>query len=131
MNYLITNAQNMTPTIRRAIITYVSSVGGCLVEAPETLKEMYESNGYQSYIGDKLGNDLYINNPERAYRIHAADEDGCDGSTYAEGIGDWRDYLGTIEQYLTKEAIEAITSEIDECEQRHADAGTLDELIGW
>ncbi len=112
----------------------------------KTLHDLYNSPGFQRFQENKLGNDLFINDPDRANRIHEAAEHGCDGSTHAETIEDWREYLeqafeeeesaawnhedekegerSQAEIDTTKEAIEA---EIAKCEAWHEKNGSLHE----
>jgi len=101
-----------------------------------SLQDMYESNEYQSYMADKLGNQLYISDPERAERLQEAAEDGCDGSTHQEQIDDWKEFLDTLrvndpeidepgEGDLTQQQYDKISSEIDDCEAWHDKNGSL------
>ncbi len=57
------------------------------------LDEMYNCSMYQGWISDRLGNDLFLSDPERADRIHKYAEDGSDGSTHGEVINDWDEFL--------------------------------------
>lgn len=57
------------------------------------LSDMLNSRAWYGYIGDKLGNDLFINDPERADRIHEYAEYGADGSTHDENLQDMDDFL--------------------------------------
>lgn len=112
----------------------------------KTLSEMYNSSEYEWFISDKLGNDLFINDPERAERLHDAAEFGTDGSTHAETIEDWRDFLNTLKVFdpefdmdedddITKldlsrydillETKETIEKEIASCEEWHEKNGSL------
>jgi hypothetical protein len=109
-----------------------------------SLQEMYQSTEYQGYISDRLGNDLFINDPKRADRIYKAAEDGGDGSTHAEVIEDWRDYLNMLKVYdpecdepedqarrdITLSVYDSISHEIDECEEWHSKNGSLYHQIG-
>ena len=54
-----------------------------------TINDMLNDDGYQSFIADRLGNDLFINDTERAKRIYKASEWGGDGSTHFEVIDDF------------------------------------------
>jgi hypothetical protein len=101
------------------------------------LPEMYNSREYESFISDKLGNDLFINDPDRAERIHDAAEDGVDGSTHQERIDDWRDFLNTLKIIdpedetskgdITQQVYDSITVEIDACEEWHLKNGSLEQ----
>ena len=55
------------------------------------LADMYNSMGFQMFQSDKLSNNLFINDEERAKRIQEYAKNGCDGSMHAEIIQDWRD----------------------------------------
>lgn len=92
------------------------------------LDELTRSRGFESFISDRLGNQLFIDDPERAARIYKYAASGSDGSTHAEHIQDWRDYLDLLD--LPDETKEAITAEIDKCEAWHEAAGTLNKVIG-
>ncbi len=110
----------------------------------ETLEELYNSEGFSYFISDKLGNNLFINDPERADRIHEAAKESCDGSTHQETIEDWREYLeiyfselltpnfasdGEEEGWeaLKEENKAKIEDEIATCEAFHEKNGTLNE----
>lgn len=116
---------------------------------PTTISELLALPEWDTFIESKLGNDLFISDPERAERIHDAAEDGCDGSTHAEVIEDWREFADQIQiDYtgysfdLENEAeaeefdgilsarYDALMGDIDDCEAFHTKAGTLHEQIG-
>lgn len=119
-----------------------------MIKHPDwTLDEMIRSEEWQSYeasVGDVQS--LLLSDPDRADRMIKASEDGCDGSTHAEIIEDWREFLGTLKVYdpdfhdkedletrdfdITKEQEEAITKEIDDCEEWHRNNGSLNEEVG-
>lgn len=65
-------------------------------EAFKTLDEMIRTIKYIDWLSDKLGNDLFLSDPERADRIYKYAEDGVDGSTHYEVLEDYRDYLENI-----------------------------------
>lgn len=101
------------------------------------LDEMIRSRDFESYISDRLGNDLFINDPNRADRIWRAAEDGADGSTHAEVIDDWRDFLRDVwkdelseDRDLADERAALIESAIDAAEAWHEANGTLHQEIG-
>jgi hypothetical protein len=111
------------------------------------LNAMLNSREWQNFESDKLGNNLCIEDPERFDRINAAAEEGFDGSTHREHIEDWRDFLDNgglrifdteyndpqedMNKYdLTDKNIEALKAEIDECELRHIQHGTIDKQVG-
>lgn len=58
-----------------------------------TLNDMLNSEEFQAWLSDRLGNDLCINDPERAERLREYAEEGLDGSTHYEHISDWREYV--------------------------------------
>ena len=104
----------------------------------KTLHDMFQSKEWQGYESDRLGNDLFINDPKRADRIQAAAEDGSDGSTHAEHIEDWKaftklfsddggDYLEDQEAFY---ALAHVAAEIELCCAYHAAAGTLFKEVG-
>lgn len=96
------------------------------------LADFYNSQYFQSFQAGKLGNDLFINDPERAARIHDAAEYGGDGSTNAEVIEDWREALQAAQQdgKINDADFEAINREIDDCEAWHDKNGSLRQVIG-
>lgn len=94
-----------------------------------TLEAMIRSNDFEYFMESKLGNDLFINDPDRANRIHEAAKDGCNGSTHQEIIEDWRDYLDWAADALrlsigTQGDIER---EINLVEDWHKKNGSLDQ----
>ena len=95
----------------------------------KTLEEMYNTREYMAYIADKLGNDLFINDPDRAERIHNAAEQGCDGSLHCEIIEDWREFLD-MSDGISEEDRDNITKQIDEVEKWHMDNGSLFTEVG-
>jgi hypothetical protein len=116
---------------------------------PSTVRELLEHPAWDGFIGDKLGNDLFINDPDRASRNYDAAENGSDGSTHAEHIEDWREFAGIIEsdarsalnacetdeEYNAAESaldaqVSALTADIDECEKWHSENGSLETVIG-
>ncbi len=93
-----------------------------------TLDDMIRSNGFQCWQSDNLGYDMYLSNPERKDRIEAAAEECADGSTHAEVIQDWRDYLE--QSNLSRSEKFIIGKAINRYEKRHEKAGTLNDEIG-
>lgn len=102
---------------------------------------MYSSSEYEGYISDKLGNGLFIDNPERAERVCTAAEEGCDGSLHCEIIDDWRGFLGTLtiqdgysdpdDYYDIDETTEDhIRAEINACEEWHIANGSYESQLG-
>ena len=122
----------------------------------DDLADMLNSDEYDAFISDRLGNQLAIDDPERYERVYEAAQDGADGSTHAEAIQDMRDFFASIddpkpdtdgEEYDTTTESDAIAeydrqereieawrdridAEINACEQRHEEAGTLHDQIG-
>jgi len=114
------------------------------IELPATLRELLNSDGFQRFQESKLGNDLFIDDPDRADRIHEAAEHGCDGSTHAEHIDDWREYLSYLRSEVCRESCklddkeedaaeaiinawhDSISAEIDACEKWHSENGSLE-----
>ena len=104
---------------------------------PKTIDDLLNHPQFDSFIGSKLGNDLFINDPERAERIHDAAEDGCDGSTHYEVIEDWREFADMLFHSLSCEereeiepAYDALMADIDACEAWYDKNGSLHEMIG-
>lgn len=109
-----------------------------------TLDAMIRSREFENYISSKLGNDLFINDPNRAERIADYAEEGGDGSSHAEIIEDWREFFETlkcfdpefddiedIDRYdITLETKDAIEKEIQDCQDWHQENGTLHTIIG-
>jgi hypothetical protein len=89
-----------------------------------TLKEMLEQESEN--IRPDL-NDLFLSDPDRAKRIIDAAEHGCEGSTHAEIIDDWYDFLDTMFacKEITLETFDAIRKEIDEVSEWHETNGSL------
>ena len=118
------------------------------IQLPATIREMLDSRAFQTFQESKLGNDLFISDPDRAERIHDAAEDGCDGSTHAEHIDDWREFVDDLKDDAMRQAWklddaeedkaeaainawhDAITAEIDACEAWHEANGSLHNQIG-
>ncbi len=94
----------------------------------KTLNSMLCSNGFTSWQADNSGNGMWLSDEDRKERIEDAAEDQMDGSTHAEVIQDWRDYLD--QSNYSDEEKESITKEIDECEKWHEQNGTLNDIIG-
>lgn len=93
-----------------------------------TINEMLNSDAYQRWESDRLGNDLFISDPKRASRIHEYAEEGMNGSTHEEIIQDWRDYVADAE--LPESVKEELLKEIESVEEWHIKNGTIDKVIG-
>jgi len=127
-----------------------------------TVSTLLEHNGqaFYEWQSNRLGNDLFISDPERAERIHEAAQDGADGSTHREHIADFQEYADEHYRELERacfnlstdsenpadvasfeaeckalemeieSAQEALDADMERLEQWHQDNGTLDEQIG-
>lgn len=89
---------------------------------------MLQSRGFQAFQESVLGNDLWLENPERAQRINEAAEHGSDGSTHAEMIKDWREYLSRFRDDEDESILESLHQRIDSLELMLGDR--LHEVIG-
>ena len=113
----------------------------------------YNHQYFYAWQASRLGNDLFISDPDRAKRIHEATEDGLDGSTHAEHIEDFTDYAKEhydelksaafrldesvctdAELTALDEEIEAaereLTADLERLEKWHADNGSLHQQFG-
>ncbi len=93
-----------------------------------TLNDMLNSDAYQRWESVRLGNDLFINDPERAARIYEYAEEGLNGSTHDEVLQDWRDYIADAN--LPDVVKESLLAEVDAAEQWHIDNGSITDVIG-
>ena len=98
-----------------------------LTERIYDLEDMYRCKEYDEFRADRMGNDLYINDPDRAERIEEASEYGSDGSTHAEIIEDWRDFLDMID--VSQKTRAHINAEINRCEKWHIKNGSINQSI--
>jgi hypothetical protein len=98
------------------------------------LREMNCSSEYNDFLESKLGNDLFISEPDRASRI----ADG-EGSTHNEIIEDFREYLNSLkvksedddENFdITQEVYDTIESDINSCEEWHINNGSINDIAG-
>lgn len=109
-----------------------------------TLHEMINSQDFEYFSSDKLGNNLFLSDPDRAERREKYAEDGADGNMHSEYIEDWREYLNHLKvidvedidedtdfsQYdITSNVRDSIEKEIDEIEEWHEKNGTLYKII--
>ena len=115
---------------------------------PTTIKDLLALPAWDSFISDKLGNDLFINDPDRAERIHNAAEYCADGSTHQEHIDDWREFAEILEREAQRDcegetdqetdenekavetAFAALAEDIDRCEAWHESNGSLHQEVG-
>jgi hypothetical protein len=105
----------------------------------KTVKELIAHPRWDAFIGDKLGNDLFINDPDRASRIYEAADDGCDGSTHQEHIDDWREFAEILRLEASRcaetdeEAARidadygALVADTDRAEKWHVENGTINQ----
>ena len=104
---------------------------------PTTVRRLLEHPAWDGFISDKLGNDLFISDPERANRNHEAAEHGEDGSFPAEHIEDWREFAAILEREYSRacetdadeielaNAVEDLEADIAKCELWHETNGSL------
>ena len=110
----------------------------------------YKGQAFYQWQSERLGNDLFLWDPERAARIHDAAEQGADGSTHREHIQDFREYAEELFDEASGElwdcectdaeieelgkALEArqqaFSDSADALEAWHKNNGSLDEEIG-
>ena len=102
----------------------------------KTINEMLNSKEFEVFISDRLGNDLFLSDPERADRVHKYAEDGADGSTHAEVIDDWRCFLRSLRVVdedgtgdISEDDFNALNADIDDCERWHEKNGSLNKII--
>lgn len=96
------------------------------------LREMYSSSEFGYFLESKLGNDLFISEPERAERLANGE-----GSTHSENIEDWREYLNSLkvkdddENFdITQEVYDTIEGDINSCEEWHINNGSINDITG-
>ena len=84
----------------------------CGVQVPESVSDLLSvpewSEAY--YNWSARNSDDFINCPDRAARCYDAAADGCDGSTHAERIDDFRDYGSSLFRDLYEALEQAIES---------------------
>lgn len=77
---------------------------------------MLQSRDFEAFQESALGNNLWFENPERAQRLHDYAEHGSDGSTHAEMIKDWRDYLSRFREEEDESILTSLHERIDSLE---------------
>jgi len=110
------------------------------IQFPTSLREL---SSHPDFIPFGSSSDAWIDDPERMQRCSDAAENGAEGSTHAEVIGDWRDFLICLEHRAKRHSLHhsrveaeierraaSIRAEIDACEVWHESAGSLHEEIG-
>lgn len=110
------------------------------IQFPKSLRDLYSHPNFTPFGSSS---DDWINDPDRMDRCDAAAESGSEGSTHAEIIQDWRDFLQTLESEALRSCqwhdrvtaeierrIESINAEIDACEEWHEKNGSLHSEIG-
>jgi hypothetical protein len=107
------------------------------MKIPITIDDMLNLHQWHSFIESRLGNDLFISDPDRADRMHEAAEHGADGSTHYEIIEDWRDFARDLFRSLSMDErddeeknYETLMDEINSCEEYHDGIGTLHNQVG-
>jgi len=107
------------------------------MKIPITINDLLNLREWDSFIGSRLGNDLFISDPDRADRMHEAAEHGVDGSTHYEIIEDWRDFARDLFRSLSMDEsedeeknYETLMDEINSCEEYHDGIGTLHNQVG-
>jgi hypothetical protein len=91
-----------------------------------TINEMLNSDAYQRWESSRLGNDLFINDPKRAARLHEYAEEGLNGSSHAEVIQDWLDYVADSD--FPEDVKASLLKEVDRVEKWHIKNGSIDEI---
>lgn len=109
------------------------------IKFPQSLGELKDHPEFQPFGA----NDDWVNEPERMERVWEAAEHGAEGSTHAEILGDWCEFLHRLRHEALGVALnhdrvsaeierraDSIYAEIEACEEWHAERGTLEEQIG-
>lgn len=113
------------------------------MKAFTNLHEMLASHDFEAYQSDRMGNNLWFENPELAERGEEYAKDGADGMTHGEHIEIWRDFLGTLRIFdpaydeieyrarcdIEESVYQTIAGEIDACEAWHDKNGSLNRII--
>ncbi len=109
------------------------------IDFPATLRDLQSHPDFEPFGS----NDDWVNEPERMGRCWEAAEHGADGSTHAEILGDWWEFLHRLRHTALGIALhhdrvsaeierraDSIGAELEACEAWHAENGTLNEEIG-
>lgn len=108
-----------------------------------SVNDFLHSQQWQYFDSDLRGDDFYLSDPDRAKRCDEASEYGTDGSTHAEIIEDWRAFLSNLKIFdpefddiediaeydITQAQYDAISADIDRCEQWHIEHKTIDQQL--
>lgn len=84
----------------------------CGVQVPESVSDVLSVSEWSEayYNWSARNSEDFINCPDRAARCYDAAADGCDGSTHAENIDDFREYGNDLFYDLNKALEQAIDS---------------------
>ena len=97
-----------------------------------TLHQFLRSDYFQTWLDSRLGNNLFINDPDRADRVQKYAKQGVDGNYAIEYIQDcrdaWKDYC--MDHDVSDVDQDAVKQEIDQVEGYHERIGTLWEIVG-
>lgn len=95
------------------------------------LSDFLASDWFNHWDADNR-NEMDFKNPERAARLHEAAEDGSDGSTHGERIGDMADALNAAwrDGELGPLTTRRLQMEADALQEWFANRGELDVQIG-
>lgn len=95
-----------------------------------SFESMLRSPGLAEFQSERR--DDFINASDRAGRCYDAAVNGDDGSTHAEVIEDWRDYLYTVLCGRDPERFsKAMEAEIELVELYHVFHGTINNQVGY
>lgn len=116
---------------------------------PSTVSQLLDHPDWDAFQGNKLGNDLFLSDPDRASRNWDAAENGCDGSTHAEHIEDWREFAEQLKddanraisraddetqgeevEETLRALYESLQADIERCETWHQENGSLHSQCG-
>ena len=98
----------------------------------DDINDVLNSSEWSRFQNDKLGNDLFINDPDRAKRQYEYAQNGLNGSTPQEEIDDVREFLDTlvIGEEISRHQYEKFMLELDKSEAWHENNGSLNRPLG-